>query len=239
MIVVAGAIHGSEGNTATLVEALIARLADSTGTLPDDVSLFLVPRLNPDGLAGRSRDNAHSVDLNRNWDTNNWQASIAGASTESPETCGTSPFSEPETAAFSSWLLSLRHQSTSRLAVIMYHSAYPPSGLIQPGYRIVDGQQVTDPNAVELAQFLAARLGYTYSPTWPDYSITGEAIHWCAENNITCIDIELPSPNDPTEAEVQLHLSTLLDMIQRVGVSTTDRMLIGCHWSGTGLTLSS
>jgi len=214
MVVIAGAIHGSEVNTTRLIGGLAARLADAAKSLPPDVSLFLVPGLNPDGLAKRSRDNARGVDLNRNWDTNNWRADAA----ELPEGLrgagGPSPFSEPETAALSSWLLSLRDQSTNRLSVIVYHSSCPPKGLVQPGYRIVGSRQETDPNAAKLGQYWANRLGYTYSPTWPEYPITGEAINWCAENEITCIDIELPSTDDPTEAEVQLHLSTLADIIQ-------------------------
>jgi len=213
-VVIAGAIHGSEVNTMRLVEQLAARLADTAESLPRDVSLFLVPGLNPDGLAKRSRDNAHGVDLNRNWATNNWRVDAAQSPQGPQGTGGPSPFSEPETAASSAWLLTLRDQSTTRLSVIIYHSACPPKGLVQPGYRIVGGRQETDPNAAKLGQYWANQLGYPYSPTWPEYPITGEAIHWCAENHITCIDIELPTANDPTAAEVQLHLSALSDMIQ-------------------------
>jgi hypothetical protein len=214
MVVVAGAIHGSEGNTTVLVEEMAVRLVDDAESLPRDVSLFLVPGLNPDGLAKRSRYNARGVDLNRNWDTSNWRSDEAASPDGARGTGGSFPFSEPETAAFSSWLLSLRDQSTSRLAVILYHSACPPKGLVQPGYRITGGQQETDPNAAKLGNYWANRLGCDYTPTWPEYSITGEAIHWCAENEITCIDIELPRADDPTATEVQLHLSALLDMIR-------------------------
>jgi hypothetical protein len=214
MVVVAGAIHGSEANTAVLVEDLAARLADKAESVPRDASVFLVPRLNPDGLAKRSRYNARGFDLNRNWATNNWQSNSAGSPGDPPSEGGPSPFSEPETAAFSSWLRTLRDQSTQRLSVIIYHSAWPPGGLIQSGYRITSGQQQTDPNAAELGQYWSSRVGYDYSPTWPDYPITGEAINWCAENRITCIDIELPSPDNLTEAEVQLHLTAVLGMIK-------------------------
>ncbi len=214
MVVVAGAIHGSEANTGVLVEELAVRLAEAAESLPHDVSFFLVPGLNPDGLAAKSRCNARGVDLNRNWDTNNWRSDEAESGEGAHGTGGPAPFSEPETAAFSSWLLSLREQSTSRLSVILYHSASPPKGLIQPGYRITSGHQETDPNAAELARYWSSKVGYEYTPTWPEYAITGEAIHWCAEDGITCIDIELPSANNPTKAEAQLHLSALLDMIR-------------------------
>jgi protein MpaA len=58
---VVGVIHGSE--PAGL--AVIRRLR--TMPLPADVHLWLVPTVNPDGLAAGTRQNAHGVDLNRNW----------------------------------------------------------------------------------------------------------------------------------------------------------------------------
>jgi predicted deacylase len=215
MVVITGAIHGDEVATTVLVEDLTGRLAKRAGALPGDVSVFLVPALNPDGQAQRSRYNAHGVDLNRNWDTNNWQ-SHAVESGDPPAAGGTSPFCEPETTAFSRWLLSLRDRSAERLCVIMYHCAYPPSGLVQPGYRVVDGRQERDPNAATLARYWASKVGYTYRPTWPDYPITGETIHWCAENGITGIDIELPGASRPTRAEVKLHLSAIVGMIREL-----------------------
>lgn len=214
MVVVAGAIHGAEGNTARMVEALAIRAADEAESLPRDFSLFFVPSLNPDGLAARTRYNAHAVDLNRNWNTNNWRSNLTESPDDPPSAGGPVPFSEPETAAFSSWLLGLRRQCVGRLCVILYHSARPPKGLVQPGYRIVVGRQETDPNAAAMGRYWSERLAYEYSPTWPDYSITGEAIHWCAENGIPCIDVELPSASDPTTAEVQLHLAALRGMME-------------------------
>src|SRR5919108_2591938 len=58
---VVGVIHGNE--TAGL--AVIRRLR--TMRLPPHVHLWLVPTVNPDGLAAGTRQNARGVDLNRNW----------------------------------------------------------------------------------------------------------------------------------------------------------------------------
>ena len=58
---VVGVIHGTE-------PAGLAVIRDvRTMPLPPGVHLWLVPTINPDGLAAGTRQNAHGVDLNRNW----------------------------------------------------------------------------------------------------------------------------------------------------------------------------
>jgi protein MpaA len=58
---VVGVIHGNE-QAGLAVVAQLRRLP-----LPPHVHLWLVPTVNPDGLAAGTRQNAHGVDLNRNW----------------------------------------------------------------------------------------------------------------------------------------------------------------------------
>jgi protein MpaA len=59
-VLVVGAIHGNE--TAGIA---IARALERTS--PRDLDLWIVPDLNPDGVAAGTRGNAHGVDLNRNF----------------------------------------------------------------------------------------------------------------------------------------------------------------------------
>jgi protein MpaA len=59
-IVVVGCIHGNETGGIAISQAL-ERLA------PHDLDLWILPDLNPDGVAGGIRQNAHGVDLNRNF----------------------------------------------------------------------------------------------------------------------------------------------------------------------------
>jgi protein MpaA len=59
-VLVFGCIHGDETAGIAVAHAL-ARLA------PRDLDLWIVPDLNPDGVAAGSRHNAHNVDLNRNF----------------------------------------------------------------------------------------------------------------------------------------------------------------------------
>jgi protein MpaA len=59
-VLVVGVIHGNE--TAGLA---IARALEHVA--PKDLDLWIVPDLNPDGVAAGTRGNAHGVDLNRNF----------------------------------------------------------------------------------------------------------------------------------------------------------------------------
>ena len=60
-VLVVGCIHGNEPAGTRVV----ARLA-AGGAIPG-VDLWLIPSINPDGQAADSRQNAHGVDLNRNF----------------------------------------------------------------------------------------------------------------------------------------------------------------------------
>jgi protein MpaA len=81
-VLVVGVIHGNE--TAGLA---IARALERTH--PRGIDLWIVPDLNPDGVAAGTRANAHGVDLNRNFP---WRWRRMGGVYES----GPRPLSERE-----------------------------------------------------------------------------------------------------------------------------------------------
>lgn len=81
-VVVVGAVHGNEPASPPSVRALVEV------AYPDDVEVWLVPELNPDGVAAGTRWNANGVDLNRNFPWG-WRADDGGPA----------PLSEPEAQA--------------------------------------------------------------------------------------------------------------------------------------------
>jgi murein peptide amidase A len=89
--VLLGNMHGNEPAGVRLVNAVRA------DPRVRGVDLWVVPTMNPDGLAADSRQNAHGVDLNRNW-AHSWRRRTG------PYDSGPKPFSEPETRAMRRFL---------------------------------------------------------------------------------------------------------------------------------------
>ncbi len=103
---VVGVIHGSE--PAGL--GVIARLRRLP--LPPHVHLWLVPTVNPDGFAAGTRQNAHGVDLNRNWPA----AWVHNGVPWDGYYSGPRPMSEPENRAMRAFILRVKPALT-----IWYH----------------------------------------------------------------------------------------------------------------------
>ncbi|MFZ9630352.1 MAG: DUF2817 domain-containing protein [Ilumatobacteraceae bacterium] len=98
VMLVVGVIHGDE-------DAGLAILDEMTDVeLPPNLDLWVLPAINPDGVAHQVRGNAHGVDLNRNF-PHDWGPI---AEPGDWEYAGTGPASEPETAAFVEFATQLR-----------------------------------------------------------------------------------------------------------------------------------
>ncbi len=204
-IVLVGAIHGSEQNSAVLTGDLLDHFSANQHLLPADVSLYFVRELNPDGVAVGSRYNANGVDLNRNWPTENWQPDTFDASGSVPGGGGPYPLSEPETAAMAGWLSYLRDSSSSVTAVF-YHSAYPPSGLVLGG-------SVGAPLTPAYADIVGYGKPAPSRPGWSAYPVTGLAPIWCGDNGIGCFEVELPSRANLTAGQTYLHAAAVLSVL--------------------------
>ncbi|HEX4698483.1 MAG TPA: DUF2817 domain-containing protein [Actinomycetes bacterium] len=88
VVLIIGCIHGNEQAGMRVVRMLRDR-----ANLPADLDLWLVPTVNPDGVAADRRTNAHGVDLNRNF-TYHWRPTSKGLTWSGP-----GPLSEPESVA--------------------------------------------------------------------------------------------------------------------------------------------
>ncbi|HWM53962.1 MAG TPA: M14 family zinc carboxypeptidase [Solirubrobacterales bacterium] len=149
-VLVFGCVHGDECAARELQP-----LAPGSGC-PDPASdVYLVPNLNPDGLALGTRLNGRGVDLNRNFPAGWKPIGERGG----PQHSGPRPFSEPETRLAARIVERLRPEVT-----IWFHQHYAPQPLVRAW-----GQSV--PAARRFARL--ARLPFRRLP-W----LAGTAPHW-------------------------------------------------------------
>jgi len=210
-IIVVGGIHGRyEENTILLANRLIDYF-QMQRTLPN-VNIKIIANLNPDSLRYELDDpvvltdgsliryNGNSVDLNRNWDTPNWQRDcVYSLDDVRVESGGREPMSEPEVKSLSNLLINCR-DSFNELYVIVLHSYVVNKQEINhvfPSYVINenDSIEITE-HGNKLADIFSSNGNFTRLDVFPFYEITGELINWCGINGIAAIDIEFGDNGD-------------------------------------------
>lgn len=109
-VLVFGGIHGDEQNTTVVARSLAVHM--NRETLPPNLTIVIMPDVNPDGLMASTRVNANGVDINRNFPSKTWRAEY----TEQRRYPGAQPSSEPETRA----VLSLLKRYPPHLVVTLH-----------------------------------------------------------------------------------------------------------------------
>ena len=221
-LVFVGGIHGNEPTTQELVGQMRTYFQENPTLISADVTLYFLPILNPDAVAENSRYTPGGVDINRNWDTPSWVRDSPQPDGIRPNSGGTTPFSEPETAVFSDFLLEILNNSSTRdVSVILYHhhTGVPDVGSVQPGY--IQYRSPLPPST-DLALTLVDLAGYDHLPFWDGpYTPTGEIIQWCTIQGIAAVDVELSRseslntvPAGRTETVLQTAVQSVIGLMQ-------------------------
>lgn len=199
-----GGIHGGyEWNSVLLSYELIDYLEANPESVPHNLKIIIIPSANPDGLyevvgvegrfartdvpeetkLGLGRFNAHSVDLNRNFDCkwkpeSKWRGNTVSA--------GTAPFSEPESQAIRDIVMQEQPE-----AVVFLHSQ---SNAVYAS----ECESGILPETRTVMNVYAGASGYPAVDSFDAYEITGDAEGWLASINIPAITVEL-STHETTE----------------------------------------
>lgn len=216
-ILFVGGIHGGYGwNTALVAYELMDHLKANSSVIPSNVKVTVVPVLNPDGLtkvvgtsdkftkADVSKDeavvvagrfNAHTVDLNRNFDCD-WQAN--GKWQTKTVSGGSQAFSEPESQAIKSYV-----EANKLKAVIVWYSA--AGGVFASSCHNGVSAETT-----KLTKIFADASGYKPYQSFDFYAITGDMVNWLAKNNIPAISVLLTNHTDTEFTKNQKGIEAIL-----------------------------
>jgi protein MpaA len=150
-VLLVGCIHGNECAGLRILSAVAARRP------PAGVQLWLVGELNPDGTAAGTRQNAHGVDLNRNFPYQ-WQRL-----TDPTYDSGPRPASEPETRVAMALINRIRPAVT-----IWYHQH-------QDLVDLAGGDRGVARRYAQLAHLRATCLGFLpgTAPGWQNHALPG------------------------------------------------------------------
>lgn len=179
-ILYTGAIHGNEQSSRYVTQQWIEELEAKARDIPADRQIVVVPIVNPDGIARSGRNNANSVNLNRNFPTFNWTSDTPVSSgTTEQGAGGPSALSEPESKALADFTVRLQPRF-----VVTYHSKGSLVNSNDVGISIGLGQQYAR----------LAGYGYISNAATNEtfgFTMTGTYEDWLIERGIPAILIEL------------------------------------------------
>jgi len=195
-----GGVHGGyEWNSSLLAYGMIEHLEENPDFIPEDVTVSIIPTLNPDGLylvtgtegvftiadvpdlstrVAEGRFNANDVDLNRNFDCkwapeSTWRGQVVSAGTEA--------FSEPEAVALRDYVATVRPK-----AVAFWHSK-------ANNVYASECEKGVLPETLTLMETYAQAADYGEVPVFDAYPVTGDAEGWLASIGIPAVTVEFES----------------------------------------------
>lgn len=218
-ILFVGGIHGGyEWNTSLVAYEMTEYLKNNPEIIPENIRVTVIPVLNPDGLskvvgtaAGifnaaditasqavqvSARYNAHTVDLNRNFDCD-WQSS--GKWQNITVSGGSAAFSEPESLAVKTYI-----EDQKPVAVVVWYSA-------AGGVFASNCHNGVLPETNILTDLYSKASGYPAYDNFDFYEITGDMVNWLAKENIPAISVLLTNHIDTEWAKNQKGIEAVLN----------------------------
>ena len=194
VLLIAAGIHGNEENTSKTAGMLITLLDEKKIRINKDKSVWIIPELNPDGLARSRRLNDNDVDLNRNFATSNWKPRIVFFN--NIFSAGDEPFSEPETMCIKDLIERTKNENV--MVVLSLHSS---GNAIIPG----DDSRMNK----QLLALLYENSDYIFTDI--GYNTTGDLTAWLSsKNKIASLTIEFKTKTETETDEMEKIIAALI-----------------------------
>ena len=203
-MIVAGIHGGDEWNTVTLANQLIKYVDQNPDVVPEEMTLYILPNLNPDGEARAHNKyghvNGNGVDLNRNFPIN-WQKDWdrSGCWNSLVTSGGTGPGSELETQALINFV-----ETHNIEALISYHSA---------ALGIFPGGLPWEADSIRLAKSIAEVSSYPFPPIDTGCTYSGTLADYAVSKGIAAVDLELTNHYDTDFDQNVQTLNVLLNFV--------------------------
>ena len=213
-----GGIHGGYSwNTALVAYELMDYLEENPEAVPANVTVSVIPVLNPDGLqevvgtTGRftradvpsgegatipGRFNANDVDLNRNFACD-WQADAVWQDRD--VSGGTGEFSEPEAQVIRGYI----NRNNPEAVVVYYSSA--------GGVFASNCHEGVLAETRALVNTYADASGYPAFEQFDFYEITGDMTNWLASEGVPAISVLLTSHTDTEWSKNRAGIEAILE----------------------------
>ncbi|MCP5096855.1 MAG: protein kinase [Chloroflexi bacterium] len=189
VLILVGGLHaGFNPASVDLAMRLIDYFEEEPTAVPDNVTLYIVPSLNPDSADAigkvEGRLNANGVDLNRNWDCR-WQPDAKWG--QQDVSGGFTILSEPETAALAQFILDSEPEG------VIFWQARSAGGLSSFG-----ACGITPKVSFPLAQIYGDAAGYNTADFEAQVNtvLTGDATNWLDDIEIPAVSVLLPDYDD-------------------------------------------
>lgn len=155
-VVLISTMHGDEPHTRRILDSL------KNGAPIRGADIWVIPILNPDGFANKTRKNAHGVDLNRNFAWN-WR------NLDGKYESGAGPASEPETKALVAFLKQVRPGR-----IVSFHQ--PLYGVGRDSKRPRFAARLSNNLNLPLKSFSCGGTCYGTMTSWYNHYFAGVAI---------------------------------------------------------------
>lgn len=195
VIVLIGGIYGDQKNTGQIINNFITKIVENKGINLSGKQIWIIPQLNPDAIANKTRVNNNNVDIYRNFATENRKSYYFRYS--KIINTGNTPLSQPESQIVKQIFDEIEHKKYKAICLIIQsgHKMVKPGDFSRFNLRLFD--IISDRKKKSFHNLQACK--------------TGSLPKWLAENyQIAAVETYFQEQKDSVNNKLDLMIKQLL-----------------------------